>query len=497
MAAVVVATAGCGGGDGSHPSARRGSTTTRPPAPGTTTPPPTTAPPAPPLRWAPCGSLQCATLEVPLDYSRPDDVRIGLAVARRPALDPARRIGSLVINPGGPGDSGVDDLPTELRVLGPEVQDRFDVVSYDPRGVARSDPVRCGGAGPTTALLPDPAPGDAAGRQQLVADDRAFAAACLSGSGAALLAHAGTREGVEDLDRLRAALGDDRLTFVGHSYGTYLGALYADAYPGRVRAAVLDGALDPALDLTRQVEAQAVGFDRVLGQFLSWCGADPGPCGWRPGSDPGAAFRSLLDTARRHPLPAGPGRQMGPGEIYEAVEGVMYSPSRWPALGQALGAAAGGNGAPVVALSDAYLNHGGPNGADAFEAVTCVDHPVPGDPAAYPALARELSGPAPVFGPVFAWGELACGLWPVPPTGRPHPVTAAGSPPILVVGTTADPVTPAAWAQSLAAELQHGVLLMRQGRDHVAYFYSACVRSWVDRYLVAGATPPAGTVCAS
>ena len=497
MVAAAASSTGCGGG-GSHPVARRGSAPTGVKVTTTTTAaPPTTAPPAPPLRWAPCGSLQCATVEVPLDYSQPAGARIGLAVARRPALDPARRIGSLVINPGGPGDSGVDDLPTELRVLGPAVQDRFDIVSYDPRGVARSDPVRCGAPGPTTGLLPDPAPTDETGRRQLVAADRAFASACLAASGAALLAHAGTREGVEDLDRLRAALGDDRLTFVGHSYGTYLGALYADAYPGRVRALVLDGALDPALDLTRQVEVQAVGFDRVLAQFLSWCAANPGGCGWRPGGDAGAAFQSLLDAARRRPLPAGAGRQMGPGEIYEAVEGVMYSPSRWPALGRALAAAAAGNGAAVVALSDAYLNHGGPNGADAFEAVTCADHPAPTDPSAYPALARRLAGSAPVFGPVFAWGELACGLWPVPPTGRPHPVRAAGSPPILVVGTTADPVTPLAWAQSLAAELEHGVLLTRQGRDHVAYFYSACVRSWVDGYLLSGATPPPGTVCAS
>lgn len=499
MVAVVGASAGCGGGGPPKrpPAAGRASTTTGAAVTTTAAAPPTTAPPAPPLQWAPCGSLQCATLEVPLDYSQPAGARIGLAVARRPARDPGRRVGSLVVNPGGPGDSGVDDLPNELRVLGPDVQDRFDIVSYDPRGVARSHPVRCGAPGPTTGPLPDPAPTDAAGRRQLEADDRAYVSACLSASGAALLAHVGTREGVEDLDRLRAALGDERLTFVGHSYGTYLGALYADAYPARVRALVLDGALDPALDLTRQVAAQAVGFDRVLGEFLSWCASDPAPCGWRPGADPGASFRSLLDAARRHPLPAGGSRRMGAGEIYEAVEGVMYSPSRWPALGQALGAAAAGNGAPVVGLSDAYLNHGGPNGADAFEAVTCADHPAPRDPAAYPALARQLAGSAPVFGPVFAWGVLACGLWPVPPTGRPRPVRAAGSPPILVVSTTADPVTPAAWAGSLAAELEHGVLLMRQGRDHVAYFYSACVRSWVDGYLLSGATPPPGTICAT
>lgn len=499
MVAVATTAAACGGG-GARPPGRSAHRAAPPAAPAdttTTAAPPTTAPPSAPLQWTSCGSLQCATLPVPLDYSHPTGARIGLAVARRPALDPARRIGSLVINPGGPGDSGIDDLPTELRVLGPEVQDRFDIVSYDPRGVARSDPVRCGTPGRSTGPLPDPAPTDTAGRQQLVADDRAYAAACLAGSGAALLEHVGTRDGVGDLERLRAALGDDRLTFMGHSYGTYLGALYADAYPGRVRAVVLDGALDPSLDLTQQVQVQAVSFDGVLERFLSWCGSNPTACGWRPGGNPGAAFQSLLDAARHHPLPAANGRQMGPGELYEAVEGVMYSPARWPSLGQALGAAASGNGGPVVALSDGYLNHGGPNGADAFEAVTCADHPAPTDPNAYPGLAGQLGGPAPVFGPVFAWGELACGLWPVPPTGRPHAVRAAGSPPILVVGTTGDSVTPLAWARSLAEQLQRGVLLTREGQDHVAYFYSACVRGWVDGYLLSGATPPPGTVCPS
>ncbi|HEX5265916.1 MAG TPA: hypothetical protein VFW24_04015, partial [Acidimicrobiales bacterium] len=165
MVAVAASAAGCGGGAARKaPSATRRAPTTRAAVTTTTSPPPTTAPPAPPLRWASCGSLQCATLEVPLDYAHPSGSRIGLAVTRRPALDPALRIGSLVINPGGPGDSGVDDLPTELRIIGPEVQDRFDIVSFDPRGVARSDPVRCGAPGPSTGLLPDPAPTDAAGR---------------------------------------------------------------------------------------------------------------------------------------------------------------------------------------------------------------------------------------------------------------------------------------------------------------------------------------------
>jgi len=467
-------------------------TTTAAPARTTST---TTAPPA--LSWTPCGALQCASLPVPLDYSHPDGATISIALARRPALVPSERIGSLVINPGGPGDSGIDDLPTELRVLTPSLQDHFDVVSFDPRGVERSDPVHCiQGTGGSPGPLPDPAPTDSSSQQALIDGFRAYAADCVNRSTASLLAHVGSVDAARDLDRIRAALGDTELTFLGHSYGTLLGATYASMFPTHVRAMVLDGAIDPALTLQQMASDQAAGFESSLNSFLSWC-AGSSSCAWRPGGDPQSAFMSLLDRMRKQREPAGGGRSAGVGELYLATMDTLTSTSFWPSLGQALAQAAAGNGSGVLSLSDRYQVHGSSNNSDANSAINCEDHPGNPDLSAYPSIAAAAGQRAPVFGPVFEWATAICAVWPVPAsrvTGAAHD---PGAPPILVVGTTADPATPYQWAVNLAGELDHGVLVGRRGVDHVAYYYSACVRDIDDAYLVRLAVPANATMCPS
>lgn len=458
----------------------------------------TGVPPEPPLLWSPCGPLQCATLRVPLDYSRPGGARITIAVARQPARVPSQRLGSLVINPGGPGDSGIDDLSSELAVLTPEVRDRFDIVSFDPRGVARSDPISCQPPGTPAApadqaLLADPVPQTPLAQLALLQGDRSYAEACRSRSGP-LLGHVGTAVVVDDLEELRLALGDPGLTFFGHSYGTYLGALYAQAFPTHVRAMVLDGAIDPALSFDAYVAGQADGFEHAADQFFTWCGQAPS-CPWR-----GAGEQALLDLSQRlraDPVPAGGGRDAGVGELYEALLGALYNHGSWPSLAEALAAASAGQGARLVAMSDRYMHHGGSNSVDAFNAVTCLDHPANRDPRTYGPFAARLSQGAPLFGPLFAWGELLCAVWPEPPTSSPSRVSAPGSPPILVVGSTGDPATPYQWAVSLAGQLSSGRLLSFRGDVHVAYYYSSCVRSWVGSYLVGGSVPPAGSVCSS
>jgi hypothetical protein len=183
--------------------------------------------------------------------------------------------------------------------------------------------------------------------------------------------------------------------------------------------------------------------------------------------------------------------------MYDALLEGLYSQSDWPTLGDALAADAQGNGAPIVAMSDSYSTDGSTNGADAGEAIDCLDHPVSKNLAGYATLAARYGAVAPIFGPLLAWGQAACAVWPVAPTRQPAPARAVGSPPILVVGTTNDPATPYAWAVSLAHELSQGVLLTRDGSDHVAYFYSACVRAYVQTYLVGGGAPPPGSVCTS
>ena len=440
------------------------------------------------------GDLQCGTLVVPLNYADPSGPTISIAVARHPAEVPADRIGSLVIDPGGPGVSGIDDMANELSVLTPQLLDDFDIVMFDPRGVERSDPVTCGetpGAAPAT--LADPVPTTPAQVSATIAGLEQYAAACEKAS-PTILPYMGTVDVARDMDRLRTALGDSGLTYMGQSYGTLLGLTYAALFPTHVRAMVLDSVIDPALSLNQMTLGQAEGFESELDAFFTWC-AGTASCPWRPSGDPTAAVLTLLASSAASPVPAGNGRAAGAGELYDALLDGLYAQSDWPQLGDALAADATGDGAQVVAMSDHYNANGSSNGADAGVAIDCLDHPASHDPAAYGSLAGVFKASAPVFGPLLAWGEAACAVWPAPPTRTVGPVSAAGAPPILVIGTTDDPATPYAWAVSVTHELSRSVLLTVDGDDHVSYFYSECVRDDVQIYFVDGTTPPAGATC--
>jgi pimeloyl-ACP methyl ester carboxylesterase len=322
-----------------------------------------------------------------------------------------------------------------------------------------------------------------------------FAAGCEKAS-ANVLPHVGSVDTARDMDRLRAALGDSGLTYMGQSYGALLGLTYASLFPTHVRAMVLDSVIDPALSFDQMTAGQAAGFEGVLDDFFSWCAGTPS-CAWRPSGDPTTALLALLASAATSPAPAGGGQMAGAGQLYDALLDGLYAQSDWPGLGAALAADAAGNGAPVVAMSNHYNQGGSTNGDAAAIAIDCLDHPVSRNLATYASLAATLQASAPVFGPLLAWGEAGCAVWPAPPTRTVGPVAAPGSPPILVVGTTNDPATPYAWAVGVAHELSRGVLLTRDGDDHVAYFYSACVRDDVQTYLVSGVTPPPGTTCTS
>jgi pimeloyl-ACP methyl ester carboxylesterase len=491
--AAAAAVAGCGAGSRTGTRAHDRAPST----PSSTTPSVgAVSPQAAPVAWSPCQhGLQCGSLTVPLDYADPAGLQITLALARHPAEDPQTRLGSLVLNPGGPGGSGIDDLPAELAVMTPGLLERFDVVSFDPRGVDRSAPVSCGEPVATAAagLLPDPAPASSAARQAAFANDKAYAVQCARASGL-LLGFVGTIDAARDLDRIRAALGDAQLTYIGHSYGTLLGLTYAKLFPTRVRAMVLDGVNDPALPTTDMVVDQAVGFEQVLDDFFRWC-TTSGSCTWRPAGDPLQALLSMADSVRAAPLPAGGGRQAGPGELYTAVLSSLYSPSGWGRLGAALAEAQRGNGAAIVSMSDAYDTENGPNSVDAENAVSCLDHPVPTDPSVYPQLAGAAAARAPFFGPMLIWGLLQCAVWPTPPDRTPAPVTATGAPPILLVASSGDPATPHAWASAVQGELAKSVLVTWQGVSHVAYYYSPCVRAIDQAYLLDGTLPANGTVC--
>jgi pimeloyl-ACP methyl ester carboxylesterase len=467
---------------------------------GTTSTTTTTEQPLPvtPVQWSGCGyGLQCGSVTVPLDYSHPQGTTIQIAVERHPAGVPSQRIGSLVINPGGPGGSGINDLPNELGVLTSGLLDDFDIVSFDPRGVQRSTPVTCGSNGApadTTSALPDPAPASADAQQALLSNAEDYASQCDQNSGTTL-PYVGTVETAQDLDRIRAALGDSQLTFIGHSYGTLLGATYAQMFPAHVRAMVLDAAIDPAMSTEQYVLDQAKSLEAVLNDFLAACQGSSS-CGWRFTGDPTSALLALIAQSRQQSIPAANGRSAGSGEIYDALLDGLYSQSSWPGLASALGEAAAGNSSAVLSMSDGYRQNGSTNGSDAAEAIFCLDHPVSRDPSRYPALAAFAGSSAPVFGPLLLWGVLGCAVWPAPPTRTPAPAVAPGSAPILVTGATKDPVTPYQWAVNLAHELQHGFLLTWQGENHVSYYYSNCVRTIDQAYLISGTLPSVGTACA-
>jgi pimeloyl-ACP methyl ester carboxylesterase len=433
---------------------------------------------------------------VPRNPAQPNGPTIAMAIDRHAAM--GSKIGSLLVNPGGPGVSGVDELPGFVSVMPGDLLAHFDVVAFDPPGVGRTAPITCLDDAATAAYFHlDPVPPTAAGFAAMVAADRAFAAGCEAHS-ASELPYVSTVDAARDLDVLRRALGDSKLSYLGFSYGTLLGATYAGLFPTHIRAMVLDGDLDPALPVVDMLIQQATGLESQLQQFIADCQA-ASRCPWRPASL--AAFERLVAQARAQPLSVPhSSRTVGPAEVLYGSAAALYSPSLWPQLAVALQQATDGNGAGLLQLFDQYTERSASghysNLFAANPAINCLDTPAP-TLAQIQADAPAAQAAAPVFGIQNLYGEATCSIWPVHPTGRVGPIRAVGSPPILVVGSTGDPITPYTWSQSLARQLAGGVLLTRVGDGHTAYSASSCIRVRVDQYLIGLVVPPAGTRCSS
>ena len=455
------------------------------------------------LRWQPCDQgFQCARLLVPFDYSRPAWRRFSLPVVKLPASDPAHRIGSLVINPGGPGSSGITYALNAPKVVSAGVQARFDVVGFDPRGVGSSVPAIQCLTGPQLdkffATSDDPK--TKAQVATIVAQSKLFARGCEQRSGA-LLPYVGTRNAARDMDVLRAALGDAKLTYLGKSYGTYLGAWYAQLFPSHVRALVLDGAVNPDESVFRTSAVQAQGFEVALRSFTANCVRLPGcPLGHGTVSAGIARLQGLLNRTASRPLTSQvAGQPANAAMLLEGVSFALYSKSFWKYLRDGLADAFAGNGTVMVLLADSLVqrqqNGQYTNLIDAFMAVSCIDRPWPRSLAAWSAAAAAAAKAAPQFGAPNIWGSLPCAYW-AAPGAAPVRLRAAGAPPILVVGTTRDPATPFRQAQALARDLKSGILLGWYGDGHTAYLEgSSCVDTAVDRYLISLATPRDGTIC--
>ncbi|WP_432125555.1 alpha/beta hydrolase [Streptomyces sp. bgisy082] len=457
------------------------------------------------LKWRDCGveGFQCATLKAPLDYAKPEAGEIELAVSRVRATGPGKRIGSLLVNPGGPGGSAVGYLQGYAGIGYPApVRARYDMVAVDPRGVARSEPVEClTGPGMDAYTQIDQTPDDAAETEALGAAFKEFADGCAKRSGK-VLPHVSTVETARDMDVLRAVLGDERLNYVGASYGTFLGATYAELFPGRVGRLVLDGAMDPSLSAIDLNRDQTAGFETAFRAFAADCVAQA-DCPLGTGSVPaaGEALKTFFRAVDAEPLPTGERRKLGESLATTGVIAAMYDEGAWPQLREALTQAKGGRGAGLLALADSYYERE-PDGEyanlmAANAAVNCLDLPAayrgPADAAkAVPSFEKA----SPVFGTGLAWAALNCTYWPSPATGRPHRITAEGAAPILVVGTTRDPATPYKWAESLAGQLSSGTLLTYEGDGHTAYGRgSDCVDTAINTYLLEGTPPTDGKRC--
>jgi pimeloyl-ACP methyl ester carboxylesterase len=449
-----------------------------------------------PSAWTACESgFECATLPVPLVEGDPGKGTVELALTRRRAPGPEMPLGSLVVNPGGPGASAIDYLQSAWEQIPEAVRARFDLVAFDPRGVGRSAPVRCADTEELDAYFHlDPEPDDDAELEALVAGNEQLVAGCAQRSGD-LLPHVSTGDAARDLDRVRAAVGDTRLTYLGYSYGTSLGAAYLERFPSKVRAMVLDGGIDPMLTWDQLLEGQSSGFDRALEAFLADC--ERTRCAFRQAvqGDLGAAYDALAARVEQQPLPGDGDRTVGPGEFSLGVGAGLYSRANgWPTIAVGLAQAQGGDGATLLALSDSYLDRG-PDGyanvSEANLAVNCIDRPWPEQTQPYLALAERVQRESPRFGPAIALSGLACAEWPVDPVDEPHRIVAEGAPPVVVIGTTGDPATPYAWSEALAEQLSSGVLVTYRGDGHTVYRAGApeCLLRPVNDYLLSGKAP--------
>jgi pimeloyl-ACP methyl ester carboxylesterase len=457
------------------------------------------------IAWRDCGNgFQCGSIQVPLDYAHPTGTLLTLAVIRLPA-EGGQRKGSLVLNPGGPGGSGVEFARGSARQFGADLRRNFDIVGFDPRGVGQSrPPVRClTGKQLDQFFQTDTSPDNAAELNALVNISRTWADDCQTRV-PKLLPYVGTANAAHDIDLLRAALGDQGLTYYGASYGTYLGAYYAQEFPKHVRALVLDGAIDPRLTAEQINIEQAKGFDTATKAFAADC-VKTRDCPLGTGSTRAALGRlaQLFAQADKRPLRNGlnDGRIVDESLAELGVAAALYNKQTWPALKLALRNAIDQNdGTTLLRLADLLIerNKDGTysNQTEANMAVNCVDKPYDRNLGAWQQQADRAKRAAPLFGQFVVWGTLPCGYWPAQDHTRPAPFSANGAPPIVVVGTTRDPATPYKWAQGLASTLKSGVLLSLDGDGHTAYLQgNPCITTAVDRYLITGTPPRKNTMC--
>ena len=444
------------------------------------------------LVWSDCNDgLECATFSVPIDYANPANGAMQISAIRKLATGTA--LGSLVLNPGGPGGSGIEYTTYAEYVVSDTLRENFDIVGFDPRGVGQSTPVECLNDEQTEEYIAlDGSPDDQAEIDQAQAMSELFGQTCATNS-PDTFKFLDTVSATRDIDILRALLGDEKLNWLGKSYGTFLGATYADLFPDRVGRMLLDGAIDPTLTNEQLSYGQALGFELALERFVDDC-ATRSDC---PLSASGAAgvseVSNLLADLDANPITLDDGRPFTQSMGVLGVVGSLYDKQYgWPELRTNLGLALDGNFSGLAASVDFYTGRQSDgsfkdNSNDAIAAVNCLDRPDRATTEQTVALAAEWKTVAPNFGEYLAWSNISCSYWQAEATGIPREISAPGTPTILVVGTVNDPATPYAWSQALAAQLSTGVLLTLDGDGHTAYFQgSKCIDKIVDNFYLTG-----------
>jgi pimeloyl-ACP methyl ester carboxylesterase len=451
------------------------------------------------IDWTPVTDrIDGGWLTVPLDYDDPTGPTIDLRVARRSA-DPDRRIGVLFSNNGGPGAAASTIALNATAWFDASITDRFDVVSWDPRGTGQSEGVDCIDDDEYDRYFAsgDITPETDEERAYLVELARDLAAACIERAGD-VLPHVGTNNSARDMDAIRQALGEAQASYFGFSYGSELGGVWATLFPTTVRAAIFDGASDPNGDPIDRERLQRIGFESALGTFLARCSADSG-CDFHNDGDAEGAYDDLIARLDESPLPSAGGRgAVNLAVATTAVTQAMYSERFWGALEGALRDAAAGNGASLLQLQDAYFQRA-PDGdysnlIEAFQAISCADEVERPTPEQDDAASEELIGVAPRVFP-HTTGGYFCTFF--PPALDPRiDITGAGAGPIMVIGTTGDPATPLASSKLMAESLEDGRLVIVEANEHTGYGVNQCVDDVVDDYLIHLEAPTDGTVCA-
>jgi pimeloyl-ACP methyl ester carboxylesterase len=442
----------------------------------------------PSIEWSTCGperpDFECATFTVPLDHDRPGGATTTLALTRKPATDRARRIGSLLFNPGGPGASGIEATWYFANRMSAGTQGRFDVVGFDPRGIGRSDPLRCfaNDQERATFLAAGPIfPYEAAQERPFFDRYRSLATKC----GKPIARHMSTADVARDMDLLRRALGDRKITYFGHSYGSYLGTTYANMFPDNIRALAIDSVLDPELwSSGRQIESDRVAARRVLDEFFRLC--DEAACVFGPQSS--KRWDALLASVRTNAITLN-GEVWTYDRVIEAGLFAGYASERWTDVASLLDQLSDASTGALAASAPVYDNF-----FDANLGNMCADIEFPRTFGAYRAVSRYAAEGS-EFGPYWWWSNSACADWPVNEDRYTGPWRARTSAPVLVVGTYYDTGTDFAGAQAVAEQLPNSRLLAYAGWGHIAYRRNQCAIDYIHEYLLNGALPPVGTVC--